>query len=383
MRTVADMPRVKATPKPCPIIEAHTGQPCGRDTEGLKNQCSQHGSRLSYRPDLDPGARPLGQAHPKGCPCDVHTKAPLPKCEPSCTCQRHTSTRLTCHIICQGIRCDRKIGRGHGDGQNYKGNQARQLCGGHDSRWRLNDGDTQDGLPLQPQHMGPDSERPRCAVEGCDCSPHRQRVDHHGHTDLLRHQNIGLTCSNPECETVCESGEDKFVMGMCAKCDTRLNGTGSLEKSVWHYKREGIHRTCSVEECDGDETGDTLLCKRHWNQDYQKRPGIQARSNATTARYRAKKQGANTDGHTIPELHEYWARGIDPKRCTYCDAWYRQWRNNWQTSIGDHVLAIHNGGSDTMENIVPCCITCNESKGARFLYVEWTPLNMRHELTAA
>jgi hypothetical protein len=341
MRTVADMPRVKATPKPCPIIEAHTGQPCSRDTEGLKNQCSQHGSRLSYRPDLDPGARPLGQAHPKGCPCDVHTKAPLPKCEPSCTCQRHTSTRLTCHIICQGIRCDRKIGRGHGDGQNYKGNQARQLCGGHDSRWRLNDGDTQDGLPLQPQHMGPDSERPRCTVDDCDlprrgnglyCSPHRQRVEDHGHTDLLRQHNIGLTCSVEWCDKVCESAADRFVMGMCPTCYVRVTGKASESQS----------------------------------------------------RRRAKKAKVECDGHTIPELHKYWrARGIDPKRCTYCDAWYRRWRNNWRTSVGDHVIAIDNGGSNMMENIVPCCITCNESKGARFLYVEWTPLNMRHELTAA
>ena len=308
------------------------------------------------------------------------------KCEPDCVCSKHTTGAMTCRIVCQGVRCGRKIGRGHGDGENYKGSQARQLCTGHDSRWCLNDGDTQDDIPIQPQHRGPDSERPRCEVEGCDlhrrgngrwCEPHRQRVDDHGHTDLLRQQNIGLTCSVEWCDKVCESGADKFAKGMCADCYKRLDTTGTTDLSDLMLKIRGIYRTCSVEGCDGDETGDTLLCKRHWNQDYRKRPGIQAASNASTARYRAKKQGANTDGHTIPELHEYWrARGIDPKRCTYCDAWYRQWRNNWQTSIGDHVLAIDNGGSDTMDNIVPCCTTCNESKGARLLYVEWWPINM-------
>ena len=95
-------------------------------------------------------------------------------------------------------------------------------------------------------------------------------------------------------------------------------------------------------------------------------------------RRRADLAGVECDGHTIPELHEYWrARGIDPKRCTYCDAWYRQWKNNWKNSVGDHVLAIHNGGSHTVDNIMPCCITCNQSKADRILYVEWTPPNMR------
>ena len=335
LRTLIDMPRVKATPKPCNIVEAHTGKPCGRNTVWLKDQCHPHYNRMRYRSDKDPGARPLGQTHPKGCPCDVHTKASLPKCEPGCTCKRHTTGAITCRIVCQGVRCGRKIGRGHGDRTYYPGNSALELCGGHDSRRRRNDGDTQDDLPLQPQHRGPDSERPRCTVDDCDlprrgnglyCSPHRQRVDHHGHSDLLNQHNIGLTCSVEWCDRVCESGEDKFVGGMCARCYPTVTG----------------------------KAGETQL------------------------RRRARKAKVKCDGHTTSELHEYWRdRGIDPKRCTYCDAWYRQWRNNWKTSVGDHVLAIYNGGNNTMDNIMPCCLSCNCSKGNRLLYVEWTPLNMR------
>ena len=91
-----------------------------------------------------------------------------------------------------------------------------------------------------------------------------------------------------------------------------------------------------------------------------------------------RRRSSETDGHTLAQLHQYWRdRGIDPKRCTYCDAWYRQWENDWKTSIGDHVIPLGRGGTDTMDNIVPCCITCNEFKGARILYVEWTPPNMR------
>ncbi len=90
--------------------------------------------------------------------------------------------------------------------------------------------------------------------------------------------------------------------------------------------------------------------------------------------YRARKNNTIADGHTLPELHAYWkSQGIDPKRCTYCDAWYRQWKNNWKTSVGDHVVPITKGGHDVMENLVPCCTSCNASKGNRILYEEWIP----------
>lgn len=284
---------------------------------------------------------------------------------------------------CRIARCGRKIGRGHGDGINYKGSQARQLCGGHDARWRLKDGDTQDDIPIQPQHMGPDSERPRCEVEDCDlhrrgngrwCEAHRQRVDDHGHTDLLRQQNIGLTCSVEWCDKVCESGADKFAKGMCADCHKRLQTTGTTDLSRLMLKIRGIYRTCSVEGCDGDETGDTLLCTPHWNSLVYLPNGGQALSNAHTRKYRALLAGAESDGHSIPELHEYWrARGIDPKHCSYCDKYYRKWK--W--SVGDHVLALANGGSDMMDNIMPCCYSCNSSKSDRILYDEWWPKNMK------
>jgi len=377
------MPRPKSIPKPCSVIEALTGKPCGRDTLGLKDQCHPHYNRIQHRPDKDPGARPLGHSHPEGCPCDVHTKASPPKCEPGCTCKRHTTGAITCRIVCQGVRCGRKIGRGHGDRTYYPGNSALELCGGHDSRRRLNDGDTQDDIPLQGQHRGPDSERPRCSVEDCDlptsgnhewCDPHVQMMRNHGRLHRVNASNIGLTCSTEGCEKVCESGDDRFVKGMCAECFARFDRIGTVEKTVLMLKRDGIYRTCSVEGCDGDETGTTLLCKPHWNSLVYLPNGGQALSNAHTRKYRALLAGAESDGHSIPELHEYWrARGIDPKHCSYCDKYYRKWK--W--SVGDHVLALANGGSDTMDNIMPCCYSCNASKADRILYDEWTPKNMK------
>ena len=82
-----------------------------------------------------------------------------------------------------------------------------------------------------------------------------------------------------------------------------------------------------------------------------------------------------TDNHTMEELHAYWkANGMDPKRCTYCDAWHTKWiRGGWKVSVGDHVVPLSKGGKDFMENIVPCCFSCNCSKGAKILYEEWIP----------
>jgi len=98
------------------------------------------------------------------------------------------------------------------------------------------------------------------------------------------------------------------------------------------------------------------------------------KNSVQSSMYRARKYETTADGHTLPELHAYWkSQGIDPKRCTYCDAWYRQWKYDWKTSVGDHVVPITKGGDDCMENLVPCCFSCNASKGNRILYEEWIP----------
>jgi hypothetical protein len=96
----------------------------------------------------------------------------------------------------------------------------------------------------------------------------------------------------------------------------------------------------------------------------------------STARRRARLAEVESDEHTTVELHAYWEKvGHNPKVCTYCDGRIR----NWKTSVGDHVLPMHKGGPNVVENLVPCCGTCNKSKQDRILYVEWTPPNMREE----
>ena len=110
--------------------------------------------------------------------------------------------------------------------------------------------------------------------------------------------------------------------------------------------------------------------KRRWAQENPEKQRIKV------ARRRAKKLGAETDGHSLADLHAYWeATGIDKKVCYYCDGPVEKWK----TSEGDHMLAISREGPDVVENLVPCCKSCNSSKHDRLLFDEWVPPNCRDE----
>jgi|TARA_R110000824_G_scaffold48526_2_gene137001 5-methylcytosine-specific restriction endonuclease McrA len=96
--------------------------------------------------------------------------------------------------------------------------------------------------------------------------------------------------------------------------------------------------------------------------------------------YRMRREGIESDGHTISEMHDYWrSKGIDPKICAYCS---KTWEK-WKTSIGDHIVPLTRGGTDVLENMNPSCGSCNSSKNNRLLHAEWTPPNMRELETSA
>ena len=382
-----------ATHKKC-VGHDDDGTPC-KSPVIAKGTCFKHYQRMRIHGSLELPPKIVNKCSVKGCSKKYYGKG---------YCQRHLNrwkrtgdplqgTReqhfekikaqpVTCKVICKGLRCGIKIGRGHGDGKNHKGSVAREYCGTHDARWRAH-GDVRADDPILIQRER-DAKRPPCAAPDCEkeargwqgsgiyCDAHRLLSDRHGRLHVTRQHNIGLTCSVKGCDKVCGSGADKFIKGMCPTCYDRLKRRGTTELSHLMLKRKGIWRTCSIEGCDENETGETLLCKRHWDQQYRKR--TQSYRNARTRIYRAKKQGADSDYHSIAELQKHWKeKGIDPKRCTYCDAWYRQWKNNWKNSVGDHVYPISKGGTDTMDNLVPCCTSCNSSKGDRILYEEWIP----------
>lgn len=71
-------------------------------------------------------------------------------------------------------------------------------------------------------------------------------------------------------------------------------------------------------------------------------------------------------GRSVPVTR----RGVlrrDQHRCAYCAA---------SASTIDHVLPRSRGGKDSWENLVACCLRCNNIKGDR------TPAEMRWELRA-
>lgn len=147
----------------------------------------------------------------------------------------------------------------------------------------------------------------------------------------------------------------------------------------WHKDYVRRWRKANHERC--------LEVDRKWREANQEKVRMaqkksylkhQERRAEMSAIQRATRASYESDNHTISELHAYWrANGIDPKRCTYCDAWHTKWANNWKRSQGDHVVPLSRGGKDFVENIVPCCLSCNSSKNCRILYEEWIPPNER------
>ena len=87
-----------------------------------------------------------------------------------------------------------------------------------------------------------------------------------------------------------------------------------------------------------------------------------------------RRQALVSDGHDLFDLHTYWrSNGFTKRFCTYCEKRVQ----NWATSNGDHVVPMSRGGYDLVENIVPCCRSCNSSKGNRLLMDEWVPVSAR------
>jgi 5-methylcytosine-specific restriction endonuclease McrA len=39
----------------------------------------------------------------------------------------------------------------------------------------------------------------------------------------------------------------------------------------------------------------------------------------------------------------------------------------------DHLVPLAKGGTGLFANIVPACLSCNDSKGAKLLFKEWMP----------
>ena len=83
---------------------------------------------------------------------------------------------------------------------------------------------------------------------------------------------------------------------------------------------------------------------------------------ADRQRRRAARE-AEAGAYTEAEWAEQWEKFGG--KCAYCRE---------PATERDHVLPLCKGGSNTIENVVPCCRACNAQKGQRSL-VEWMVQN--------
>ena len=73
---------------------------------------------------------------------------------------------------------------------------------------------------------------------------------------------------------------------------------------------------------------------------------------------RARRRGADIDWNHVEELEEYWiSQGIDPCKCFYCSCVLTA-----KTRQLEHMIPLARGGTSNMDNIVPACQSCNNTK---------------------
>jgi 5-methylcytosine-specific restriction endonuclease McrA len=92
------------------------------------------------------------------------------------------------------------------------------------------------------------------------------------------------------------------------------------------------------------------------------------RKRASDQRRRALKRGASTEDFTYADIIQYWLENnINPDRCIYCPPDLPAPFEHF-----DHVIPLSRGGTHERANLVPACVRCNLSKGAKLLN-EWRP----------
>lgn len=83
---------------------------------------------------------------------------------------------------------------------------------------------------------------------------------------------------------------------------------------------------------------------------------------------RVREAGSLVQVFTCTDLMLHWASyGIQSHRCVYCG-------NRSQTL--DHLVPVRRGGPHSMQNLVPACIRCNNSKGSLLLH-QWIQITDR------
>ena len=211
--------------------------------------------------------------------------------------------------------------------------RSRGWCGAHYERWRKH------GDPLGST---PRPTREPCVVDGCDrlhfargwCHRHYTRWTKHG--DPNAYMRNRRTCSVENCDQPAEA------FGWCGMHAARWRKYGDPVAPVRPWRV--YPTTCTVDGCSRRSRA-RGFCGSHYTA-YVGRP---------------KRRGASTDtSHTAEEwrarLAEYGGE------CVYCGG---------TADTRDHVIPLSRGGTNSIDNIVPACRSCNARKGNRDDWREW------------
>ena len=179
-----------------------------------------------------------------------------------------------------------------------------------------------------------------CTVAGCDskhygngyCIKHNARNKAHGDPNIL------LKDPDRKCD-VKGCGNKHVANGYCRKHYRRVERFGTIKLT--------LPTGCVKEGCENTHFGKGY-CKEHfYKSDYHK--AIQQRRRA-----KIKNCQINDFKSSDWEIILYEFEG----RCAYCG-------DESETLHQEHVKPLHNGGNNTLSNIVPSCPRCNQSKGTK------------------
>lgn len=235
----------------------------------------------------------------------------------------------------------------------------------------------------------------KCSVDGCEekhcangyCRTHNYRFKRHGDPTIVKQvQAKGITekCSVDGCET------KHYAKGYCKKhhyrwerygdplhtelktecsiegCSEKHYGGGYCRTHHYRWKQHGdphktmilYNATCKIEECS-DKSRKNGYCEKH----YLKSDLGKMVYRLAAARRRTRKLNSPFNDFTTDDWNEVLS--CLGESCVYCG-------DSEVDLQQDHVIPLSKGGSNTKNNIVPACPSCNNNKKARLLE-DWYP----------
>lgn len=170
---------------------------------------------------------------------------------------------------------------------------------------------------------------------------------------MTRKYAEGLVCSVGECEA------DRKTRDWCHKHYKRWQLYGDPLK-LHQYDCKG--KTCGETDCKrpARKVG---LCNSHYTRRWRTdNPELAKKNTRNCWTIRAMRKKNAPGYHSWKE----WEDLVEQYEglCAYCKEAPAESR--------DHVVPIAAGGTNDIENILPACLRCNKSKGAKALE-EWLP----------